>query len=214
MSEINGPHQGRPVLRSGAALEKANTAMILIHGRGASAEDILLLAEELPHPGMVYLAPQASGNTWYPYSFLSPIAQNEPGISSGLQVIADLLDDLAGRGIPAERVVLAGFSQGACLTSEFIARQPRRYGGALIFSGGVIGPPGMARQDEGDLAGTPIFIGCGDPDSHIPRARVEETAVIFTQLGGDVVTEIYPGMGHTINQAEIEQARAILARLA
>jgi predicted esterase len=213
MHEINGPHQGRPVLRDGAALDEADTAMILIHGRGASAEDILLLAEELPHPGMVYLAPQASDNTWYPHSFLSPISQNEPGITSGLQVIADLLDELAGQGIPAERVVLAGFSQGACLTSEFIARQPRRYGAALIFSGGVIGPPGMARQDEGDLAGTPVFIGCGDPDSHIPRSRVEETAVIFNRLGGDVVAEIYPGMGHTINQAEIEQARAILARL-
>lgn len=211
--KTNGPHQGGAVLRAGASPETATSAMILIHGRGASAQDIMLLAEELPHPGMVYLAPQASGHTWYPYSFLSPIAQNEPGISSGLQVIADLLDELAGQGIPPERVVLAGFSQGACLTSEFIARRPQRYGGALIFSGGVIGPPGMARQDEGDLAGTPIFIGCGDPDSHIPRSRVEETAEIFQQMGGDVVAQIYPGMGHTINQAEIEQARAILARL-
>jgi predicted esterase len=213
MTDRNNPHQGQPIRQIGADLAEMSSAMILIHGRGASAEDILLLAQELPHPGMAYLAPQASGNTWYPYSFLSPIAQNEPGITSGLQVIADLLDELAGRGIPPERVVLAGFSQGACLTSEFIARRPQRYGGALIFSGGVIGPPDMARQDEGDLAGTPIFIGCGDPDSHIPRSRVEETAVIFQQLGGDVVTQIYPGMGHTINQAEIEQARAILARL-
>ena len=213
MIDANKPHQGQPTLRAGVDLAEATSAMILIHGRGASAEDIMLLAGELPHPGMVYLAPQASGYTWYPHSFLSPIAQNEPGISSGLQVIADMLTALDGRGIPPARVVLAGFSQGACLTSEFIARHPQRYGGALIFSGGVIGPPGMARQDEGDLGGTPIFIGCGDPDSHIPRSRVEETAEIFQRMGGDVVAQIYPGMGHTINQAEIAQARATLARL-
>lgn len=213
MIDANKPHQGQPTLRAGVDLAEATSAMILIHGRGASAEDIMLLAEELRHPGMVYLAPQASGYTWYPHSFLSPVAQNEPGISSGLQVIADMLTALAGRGIPPARVVLAGFSQGACLTSEFIARHPQRYGGALIFSGGVIGPPGMARQDEGDLGGTPIFIGCGDPDSHIPRSRVEETAEIFQRMGGDVVAQIYPGMGHTINQAEIAQARATLARL-
>ncbi|MBX3060458.1 MAG: dienelactone hydrolase family protein [Anaerolineae bacterium] len=206
----SGPHQGQPVLRAGRPLAEARAAMILVHGRGGDAEGILDLANLLPHPDFAYLAPQAAGNTWYPYSFLMPMTQNEPGLSSGLQVIADLIAEIEAAGIPAERIVLAGFSQGACLASEFVARHARRYGGLLVFSGGVIGPPGTPRHYEGSLADTPVFLGCSDVDPHIPLERVQETAVTFTNLGAQVTTKIYPRMGHTIIQDEIEQAKNIV----
>jgi glyoxalase family protein len=205
-----GPHQGQPVFSSGKPLAEAQAAMILVHGRGATAVSILELADELYHPEFAYLAPQAAGNTWYPYSFLAPMTQNEPGLSSGLQVIADLIGQIEDAGIPAERIVLAGFSQGACLASEFVARQARRYGGLLAFSGGLIGPPGTPRDYDGSLAGTPVFLGCSDVDFHIPLDRVEETAVILTGLGAEVNKQIYPGMGHTIVQDEIDQANQIV----
>jgi predicted esterase len=167
----------------------------------------------LPHEQMAYLAPQAAGNTWYPYSFLSPIARNEPGLSSGLQVIADLVAEVEAAGIPAERIALGGFSQGACLASEFMVRNPRRYGGLLLFSGGVIGPLHQERHDKGDLAGTPVFIGCSDTDFHIPLERVEETAAILSNMGAAVQKKIYPDMGHTIIQDEIDQAQKIVSAL-
>lgn len=210
MHNSSNPHQGQPVLAAGKPLAAAQAAMILVHGRGGDAESILDLANLLAHPDFAYLAPQAAGNTWYPYSFLMPIPQNEPGLSSGLQVIADLISEIEATGIPAERIVLAGFSQGACLASEFVARHARRYGGLLAFSGGVIGPPGTPRHYEGSLAGTPIFLGCSDVDPHIPLERGQETAVTFTYLGAQVTTKIYPRMGHTIIQDEIEQAKNIV----
>jgi predicted esterase len=205
-----GPHQGQPVLATGKPLAKARAAMVLIHGRGATAQSILELADLLPHPDFAYLAPQAAGNTWYPYSFLSPIPQNEPGLSSGLQAIADIIRQVEAVGIPAGKIVLAGFSQGACLASEFVARNVRPYGGLLAFSGGVIGPPGTPRNDAGSLAGMPIFLGCSDVDPHVPLERVRETADIFTRLDGRVTTQIYPNMGHTINQDEIDHTRQIV----
>jgi len=207
--KIPGPHQEQPVFSRGRPLAEAERVMILIHGRGATAPSILELAPLLAPTGFAVLAPQAAGNSWYPYSFLSPLERNQPGLSSGLQVVADLVAEAEAAGIPAERIVLGGFSQGACLASEFAARHPRRYGGLLIFSGGVIGPLGMERQDEGDLAGTPVFIGCSDVDFHIPVERVHETADIFTSLGAAVQKKIYPQMGHTIIQDEIDQARKI-----
>ncbi len=205
-----GPHQGQQVYAAGRPLSEARAAMILVHGRGATAVSILELAEELYHPEFAYLAPQAAGNTWYPYSFLAPMTQNEPGLSSGLQAIRDLVGQVEAAGIPAEKIVLAGFSQGACLASEFAARNAQRYGGLLAFSGGLIGPPGTPRNYDGSLAGTPIFLGCSDVDFHIPLERVEETAVTLTNLGAVVNKQIYPNMGHTVIQDEIDQANRIL----
>jgi predicted esterase len=207
---LNGPHQGQKIYTAGKSLTEAKAAMILVHGRGATAPSILDLAGVLHHPDMAYLAPQAAGNTWYPYSFLSPMDQNEPGLSSGLQVIADILAQIAEAGIPVERVVIAGFSQGACLSSEFVARNARRYGGVIAFSGGLIGPPGTPRDYEGSLEGTPIFLGCSNVDFHIPVERVHESTVTFEELGAKVTERIYPNMGHTIIQDEIDQARKIV----
>lgn len=213
MSVINGPHQGQPVLYAGEPLDKAKAAMILVHGRGASAEDILELAREFPAPDFTYLAPQASEHQWYPYSFLAPIEDNEPGLSSGLAVIAALLEQLAQAGIPAERTILLGFSQGACLSLEFAARNARRYGGLVGLSGGLIGPDGTPRDYEGSLEGTPVFLGCSDIDAHIPKERVEFSAKVLQQLGGSVTARLYPNMAHTVNRDEVRFVRAMVATI-
>jgi predicted esterase len=210
---LPGPHAGQPVLTSGLPLDQATAALILVHGRGDNAQGILQLANVLAVPGYAYLAPDASGNTWYPNSFLASIESNEPGITSGLRVIAELIERAEASGIPAERVVLGGFSQGACLASEFVSRNARRYGGLLVFSGGLIGPEGTSRDYDGSLADTPIFVGCSDVDFHIPLERVQETTETLTRLGGDVTERIYPGMGHTIIQDEIDAALEILRRV-
>jgi predicted esterase len=209
----NGPHQGQRLYTAGKPLAAAKAAMILVHGRGATAPSILELSSPLSHPDIAYLAPQAQGNTWYPYSFLSPIHQNEPGITSGFQAIADVVAQAETAGIPPDKIIIGGFSQGACLASEFVARNPKRYGGLLIFSGGVIGPPGMERTYTGSLAGTPIFMGCSDIDPHIPLERFNETAEILDQLGAQVNKKIYPGMPHTIIQDEIDEAMKIVERV-
>lgn len=212
-AELSGPHQGQELLTAGKPLDEAQAAIILIHGRGASAYDILELGHYLAPPEMSQLAPQAASSAWYPYSFLSPLAQNEPGLSSALQVITDLVAQVEEAGIPAEKIIIGGFSQGACLVSEFAARNARRYGGLLIFSGGLIGPPGTPRTYSGSLAGTPIFAGCSNVDFHIPLQRVEETAVVLADLGGAVTKKIYPNMGHTINQDEIDHAHKIVGQV-
>jgi phospholipase/carboxylesterase len=205
-------HRG-PVLAAGEPLATARGAVILIHGRGASAESILTLAPELAAPGLAFLAPQADNGTWYPYSFLAPLAQNEPHLSAALAAVGAVLAHAEAAGLPAERIVLAGFSQGACLASEFAARNARRYGGLLAFSGGLIGPEGTPRDYQGSLAGTPAFLGCSDVDGHIPKWRVLESEAVLRGLGAAVTAKLYPGMGHTINQDEIDHARAILAAL-
>ena len=209
----NGPHQGQPIVTGGAPLATARGALILTHGRGASAESILTLAPLLGADDLAWFAPQASGNTWYPFSFLSPIPQNEPGITSGIQVLHDLVAYIENAGIPAERIALAGFSQGACLTLEFGARHARRYGALVGFSGGLIGPDGTSRDYPGSLAGTPVFLGCSDVDGHIPLGRVNESATVLQQLGGTVDTRIYPGMAHTVNDDEIAAVRVVLQAL-
>jgi predicted esterase len=206
----NNPHQGKEILTAGTPLAAAQAAIILIHGRGASAYDIMELGVILDGDNMALLAPQAANNTWYPYSFLAPIDQNEPYLSSALQVVGDLVARLEEAGIPAKKIILAGFSQGACLSSEFAARNARRYGGLLLFSGGLIGPPGTPRDYSGSLDGTPVFIGCSDIDAHIPLARVQETTAVLGALGADVTEKIYPRMGHTIIQDELDQARKIV----
>jgi predicted esterase len=203
-------HQGQPLATVGQALDQAQAALILLHGRGADAPSILLLAEQLYHPAYAYVAPQAANNTWYPYTFLAPMQQNEPWLSSALARVGETVTAIEAAGIPAERIVLGGFSQGACLASEFMARNARRYGGLLAFSGGLIGPPGTPRAYVGSLGGTPVFLGCSDIDAHIPKARVEETAAVLESLGAQVTMRLYPGLGHTINGDEITHARALL----
>jgi predicted esterase len=181
-----------------------------LHGRGAGAEDIAGLAMAVAPRGVAVLAPQAAGNTWYPFRFLEPIARNEPHLSSALRVVRELIRAVNEAGIATDDVALLGFSQGACLATEFAARHPERYGGVVAFSGGVIGPPGTRFDYQGSLAGTPVFLGCSDVDFHIPRERVEETAAVLQRLGAEVDLRLYPGMGHTVNEAEIEAARAQL----
>lgn len=209
----HGPHQGQPVLSAGEPLERARAAMVLVHGRGATAQDILTLAAELEQPGFAYLAPQAANNTWYPYSFLAPIERNEPYLSSALATLGQVLAHITAAGIPAERTILLGFSQGACLASEFVARNARRYGGLAGLSGGLIGPDGTPRDYPGALDGTPVFLGCSDVDPHIPAARVQHSAEVLRRLGGDVTASLYPGMGHTVNEDEIEFVRQLMASL-
>lgn len=205
------PHGGQRVAAAGRPPSGAAGAVVLVHGRGASAEDILSLAAELDRPDLAVLAPQAAGGTWYPRSFLAPLADNEPGLSSALAVLGGLIDDLAAEGIAAERIVLAGFSQGACLALEFAARNPRRYGGVAGLTGGLIGPEGTPREYPGSLAGTPVFLGAGDPDPHVPWARVEETARVLGGMGARVTLRRYPGKPHSVNRDEIEALRAMLA---
>jgi predicted esterase len=211
MSTALDPHAGQPVLASGAALTDARLVAILLHGRGASAEDILGLASEFGLSDVAYLAPQAAGNTWYPYSFLTPMAKNEPNLSSALGTIAALTAHLAQRGIPADRVALMGFSQGACLALEYAARHARRYACVAAFSGGLIGPPGTPRDYDGSFEGSPIFLGCSDVDPHIPLERVKESAAVARRMGATVDERIYPGMGHTVDLDEIAAVRAMLA---
>lgn len=212
-TSIPGPHQNQPVLSAGQPLDQAPAAMVMIHGRGATAESILGLAPELNQPDIAYLAPQAAGNTWYPNPFMTALEGNEPHLSSALALLASLLDHLAEAGLPPEKTVLLGFSQGACLTLEFAARNARRYGGLVALSGGLIGPDGTPRDYEGSLAGTPVFLGCSDVDFHIPKERVNHSAEIMEQLGGSVTKRLYPGMGHTVNQDELDFVRELLVDL-
>jgi phospholipase/carboxylesterase len=208
-NKVTGPHQGQPLLVAGEPIERAKAAMIMVHGRGASAEDILSLADEMKQTGFAYLAPQAA-YTWYPNSFLASIASNEPGLSSGLAVIASLLEQLAAAGISAERTILLGFSQGACLSLEFAARNAQRYGGVVGLSGGLIGPNGTARDHAGSLAGTPVFLGCSDVDAHIPKERVLFSAEVLQRLGGTVTAKLYPQMAHTVSDDELEVVRGMM----
>src|SRR4051794_40412063 len=182
------------IAASGAPLGQARAAAVLLHGRGGSTEDMLGLAEEFGHRDIAYLAPQAPGHTWYPYSFLAPLAQNEPHLSNALGVVGATLDRLAQEGFPAERVALIGFSQGGCLALEYVARNAIRYGAVAGLSAGLIGPQGTPRNYAGSLARTPVFLGCSDIDSHIPLARVHESREVFEKLGGQVTERTYPGM--------------------
>ena len=210
MPALKDPHRGQPALQHGPQPSAARLTMIMVHGRGASAEDMLSLAAELGTTDIAILAPQAAGRTWYPYSFLSPIQDNEPWISSGLRVLAGLVDGLVAQQIPHARIALLGFSQGACLSLEFAARHPRRYAAVVGLSGGLIGPPGTPRDYPGSLDEAPVFLGCSDIDAHIPLARVHESAEVFRRMGASVDERIYPRMGHTVNEDEIEGVKALL----
>lgn len=210
----NDPHRDAAIYYAGRPLGQSPNAMIMLHGRGSNADNILSLAPEFQRPQWTYLAPHATGNTWYPYPFMTPMAQNEPYLSSALQLIQNLLLRLADVGILPMNTVILGFSQGACLATEFAARHAQLYGGIVGLSGGLIGPPGTPRDYPGTLLGTPVFLGCSDRDAHIPLARVQETTTVFTQMGAEVVERIYPGMGHTINADELANVTALLDRVA
>jgi predicted esterase len=207
------PHRALRIAERGAPSGGAKAAMILLHGRGGSAEDMLALADPMAQPALAYLAPQAAGHSWYPYPFTAPIERNEPWLSSALRVISTLLDRLGDAGFASEQVALLGFSQGACLGLEYAARHARRYAGVIGLSGGLIGPDRTPRDYPGSLAGTPVFLGCSDVDPHIPLARVRETTAVLRRLGAEVTERIYPGMGHLINEDEIGCVRGLLAPL-
>jgi predicted esterase len=204
------PHAGQPVLTGGPKPVDARFTIILVHGRGASADDILRLAEELRYEDLAYLAPQAADHAWYPHSFLAPISQNEPGISSGLGVLSRMIETLHDQGVHSQRIGLLGFSQGACLTLEFAARHADRYAGVFALSGGLIGPPGTPRNYRGSFAGTPVFLGCSDVDPHIPLERVRESGEVFRRMNAKVDERIYPRLGHTVTQDEIHAIQEIL----
>jgi phospholipase/carboxylesterase/glyoxalase family protein len=205
------PHAGQRVMHAGAPLDTARAVMIMVHGRNAAPENILELTDVLDRPQFAYVGPAAAGGTWYPYSFMAPREQNEPGISSGLAVIESLVTTLIARGFAAERIMLLGFSQGACLTSEFAIRHPRRYGGVMALSGGLIGPPGTTWDDvTTSLDGTPVFLGCSDVDPHIPAERVRESEAVFRRLGAAVTRKLYPGMGHVVSGDEIENVQRVM----
>ena len=196
--------------QAGAPLGKGRGVVVMIHGRNAGPENILSLVPALGQEDLTYLAPAAPGRTWYPLAFLAPTNENEPHLSAALATIAQLLADVAGRGIGPERVALLGFSQGACLAAEFAVRHATRYGAVVVFTGGVIGPPGTTWTQPGAFDGTPVFLGSSDVDAHVPLWRVEETAAVFTRMGADVDTRIYPQMGHLVNEDEIAHARQLL----
>lgn len=212
-SQGNDPHRDQPVLAVGEPLEGAGAAMVMVHGRGATAASILDLAGLFQQPGFAYLAPQAHQNTWYPYSFLEPLERNEPWLSSALAKLRSVVEQVEQAGVPTERTILLGFSQGACLASEFAARNARRYGGVVALSGGLIGSDETPRDYPGSLDGTPVFLGCSDVDPHIPKVRVDESAEILERLGADVEKRIYPGMGHTVNDDEIDFVRGLVSAL-
>jgi predicted esterase len=208
-----GPHDGQPVLEAGEPLERAQAAAILVHGRGARGEDILFdLAPVLDLPGFAFLAPQAAGNAWYPNPFTAPPESNEPWLSSAFDRLGQVMARVEEH-VPSDQVVLLGFSQGACLTLEYVARHARRYGAVVGLSGALIGPPGTPRAYQGSLESTPVLLSSSDPDPYVPADLVRESGTVLAGLGGDVTVRIYPGLGHTINTDEIVDTRYLMAAL-
>lgn len=207
------PHGDQPVLREGAPLDGAGRAIVLLHGRGAWAEDIMSLGRALAagSSDIALLAPQAAGHTWYPESFMAPVRRNEPWLTSALELLGRILDDVSEAGVPRERTIVAGFSQGACLASEYVARNPARYGALLAFTGGLVGPPLTDFPHEGDLEETPVYLSAGDTDPHIPWRRVEATRAVLERMRGRVTMRRWPGRPHTILPEEIEEARKLIA---
>lgn len=208
------PHENQPVHTAGTPVEDATVAVVMIHGRGARADGFLQFADEIDVDGVAYLAPQAERGTWYPNRFIDDIESNEPHLTAALGVVEETVQRAVDAGIDHDQIVLMGFSQGACLASEFVARNPREYGGLVAFSGGLIGPLGMEFDHEGDIEGTPVFFGCSDSDPHIPEERVTESADVFERLGGTVEVRIYEGMGHTIIDDEVQYVVDLLDNLA
>lgn len=210
---MTDPHAGQPIDRAGAALDDATVAVVMIHGRGATARSILGLADEFDRPDVAYLAPRAARNEWYPNPFLAPVESNEPGRTSALAAIGRAIETATDASVPQANVMVLGFSQGACLAAEYVAREPVRYGGIVALSGGLIGETIDPDAYRGDLAGTPAFLGCSDVDPHIPEERVHVTADVLEGLGADVTTRIYEGMGHGINGDEVSHVAGMLDRI-
>jgi len=198
------------IVTAGKELTATSKVLIMLHGRGGSAEDILSLSSHLDVKGFTLLAPQATNNTWYPYSFLAPPSQNEPWLSSALQVLKELLDDIVSKGVPTENIYFSGFSQGACLTLEFVTRNANKYGGVVAFTGALIGDKIYSENYKGDFGGTPVFIGTSNPDPHVPVERVYATANILKDMNASVTEKVYNNMGHTINQDEIDNANRLV----
>ena len=204
------PHAGQPIRTAGAAPDDADAAVVSVHGRGARADGMLQFAREFGRGGLHYAAPQAGRGTWYPESFLAPVERNQPFLDSALAHVGRAVDHARSGGLPAERVLLVGFSQGACLASEFVARDPRRYAGVVLLSGGLIGAEGTEFDYDGDVAGMPFFLGVSDDDPHIPVSRAEETVEVFERLGADVRFDEYHGRGHGIFAEEVDYLRDLV----
>jgi len=198
------------IITAGKELMSTSKVLILLHGRGGSAEDILSLSSNLNVKDFTLFAPQATNNSWYPYSFLAPPSKNEPWLSSALKILKQLLDRITSTGIPTENIFFSGFSQGACLTLEFVTRNANKYGGIASFTGGLIGDKIYKENYKGDFGGTPIFIGTSNPDPHVPVERVYATTKILREMNASVIEKVYNNMGHTINQDEIDNANKLL----
>ena len=200
----------KKILTQGKPLTKTGKALVLVHGRGATAASILTLAPELGASDFTLFAPQATQNSWYPYSFMAPVSQNQPALDSALELLSETIVSIKAQGVESKDIYLLGFSQGACLTSEFATRNAEKYGGLLLFTGGLIGAEIDTSKYHGDFAGTPVLITTGDPDPHVPVSRVDETVKILTERGANVTKRIFPGRPHTILQEEIVLAKKIL----
>jgi len=196
----------KQIITAGTPVAQATGALVLLHGRGGSAQDIISLSRSLNVSDMAIYAPQATNSSWYPYSFMTPDKDNQPALNSALAVIKELVDDIIAQGIPADKIYFAGFSQGACLTLEFIARNAKQYGGAVAFTGGLIGQTIETANYKGSFNNTPVLISTGNPDPHVPLTRVEKSAEILKGMGADVTTKVYPGRPHTITGDEIKLA--------
>ena len=205
-------HNPNNLLTAGVPLEEATRVMVMVHGRGGSARDILSLNQHIEQRNQfAFVAPEATNGTWYPYSFLEPMDRNEPYLSSALMVLTMLQARLqSDYNLNASQIYWLGFSQGACLTLEFVARNPQTYGGVFGLSGGLIGPPGTSRNYEGTLNGTPVFLGCSDLDSHIPEERVFETEAVLSRMGATVTAILYPNFPHSINEDELKMINSLI----
>jgi predicted esterase len=205
-----GPHAGQPVHCAGAPLANAAVAVVAVHGRGGDAQDMLALGAALDATDAAYCAPEAAGHTWYPNRFVAPFHDNEPWLSSALDFLAATVEAIEARGVPRRRIVLLGFSQGGCLALHFGATHATRWGGLAGLSAGLIGPPGTAWDFPPSLDGTPVFLGCSEHDPHIPPERLAESARVLERLGGAVTLRVYPALGHTVNEDELEQVRRVI----
>lgn len=210
-TKFDGPHQGQKAKEHGSSLSRAKAAMLMVHGRGATAESMFPLADEFAQPDFHYVALSAQNHTWYLYSFLAPKEKNQPGINSGLQAIYDQIKSLNDGGIATNKIILLGFSQGACLVTEFAARHPQKFGGIVALSGGLIGPEIDESNYNGSMEQTPVFLGCSDIDPHIPKERVNETVSVFHKLNAKVAKQFYKDKGHTVNKDEIKTVRGMMA---
>ncbi len=197
---------------AGTPAAQAKGSLLMLHGRGGTAANIISLARELEAEGLAIYAPEATNNSWYPYSFMAPESQNQPALDSALDMISQLVEKIKADGIPANRIYFLGFSQGACLTLEYIARNAQAYGGAVAFTGGLIGEELVTERYQGNFGNTPVLITTGNPDPHVPLHRVEESVELFKNLGAQVTLKVYPGRPHTITMPEIELANELLSR--